>query len=86
LRASQISHPIAVPEREAVRLCLVALTGLDGCVEVAIRLETDGFATDHMRASFSVGVPVSTDHPSARIAAVKNLPDAVRAPSDSAAK
>jgi enediyne polyketide synthase len=68
LRAVEISDPIAVPERGTVRLCLMALAVLDGGIEVAIRLDADGFAADRMRASFSVEAPVSADSPSAGIA------------------
>jgi enediyne polyketide synthase len=61
LRAVEISDPIAVPEGNTVRLCLMALAGLDGGVEVAIRSDADGFVADRMRASFSVEVPVSAE-------------------------
>lgn len=59
--AVQIDHAIAVPECGTVRLCLMALAGLDGVIEVAIRSEADGFATDRMRASFFVEAPVSVE-------------------------
>jgi enediyne polyketide synthase len=61
LRAVEISDPIAVPEGNTVRLCLMALAGLDGCVEVAIRSDADGFVADRMRASFFVEAPVSAE-------------------------
>jgi enediyne polyketide synthase len=61
LKAVEISDPIAVPAGETVRLCLMALAGLDGGVEVAIRSDADGFVGDRMRASFSVEPPVSAE-------------------------
>jgi enediyne polyketide synthase len=63
LSAVQISHSIAVPKREAVRLCLMALAGLDGVIEVAIRSDDDGFATDQMRASFSTAASAEVAAP-----------------------
>jgi enediyne polyketide synthase len=56
-------EPVAVPEHGTVRLCIMALTGLDGSVDAAIRSEADGFAADRMRASFSVAGPVSAGQP-----------------------
>lgn len=58
LRTAQLGEPVAIPERGAVGLCLMALAGLDGTVDVAIRSDADGFIADRMRASFSLTVPV----------------------------
>lgn len=82
LTAVQVSHPITVPEGETIRLCLMALVGLDGGVEVAIRSNADGFAADQMRASFSVEGSVSANPPSAGIAFARNLPAPVFATSE----
>jgi enediyne polyketide synthase len=86
LRVVEISDLIAVPERETVRLCVMALVGLEGGIEVAIRSDADGFATDQMRASFSVEASVSAGPPSAEIATAEHRLATAGASSESAAQ
>jgi enediyne polyketide synthase len=72
LGAAELGEPIAVSERGTVRLYRMALVGLDRDIDVVIRSDTDGLATDRMRASLSVGATVSAAPPSAEISIAKN--------------
>jgi enediyne polyketide synthase len=86
LRTVQCGVPIAVPECGTVRLCIMALKGLDGSIEVAVRSDEDGFSAERMRATFSVGGAASIDHLSTDIAPAKNLAAASGASSGSVAR
>jgi enediyne polyketide synthase len=73
LKTVEISDPIAMPGHGTVQLCLMALVGLDGSVDVAVRSNTDDFAADRMRASFSLDRSVPADPASGGITAGRNL-------------
>ncbi|MGB9368069.1 MAG: SDR family NAD(P)-dependent oxidoreductase [Xanthobacteraceae bacterium] len=49
----------AVPDRGATRIKIVALADQDQRIEVVIRSEDDGFATDRMRARFRFDAPAA---------------------------
>jgi enediyne polyketide synthase len=86
LRAVQFSRAIVVPERDTMGLCIAALTGLDGSIEVAIRSDDDGFAAECMHATFSFEAPASIAEHSAGVALAKNPAPVIGASPGSAAR
>ncbi|MEV6599835.1 SDR family NAD(P)-dependent oxidoreductase [Actinoplanes sp. NPDC051346] len=57
----RLSHPVTVPDRDRRTLRVAALTRDDGAVDVVLRSDETGYATDHFAARFG---GVTTDPPS----------------------
>ncbi|MBG0566094.1 type I polyketide synthase [Actinoplanes aureus] len=56
----RLSHPVTVPDRDRRTLRVAGLTREDGTVDVVLRSDETGFATDHFRARFG-GPPAPPD-------------------------
>ncbi|OJF16228.1 type I polyketide synthase [Couchioplanes caeruleus] len=70
----RLSHPVTVPDRDRRTLRVAALTRDDGAVDVVVRSDETGFATDHFTARY--GGPVTAPVPAAAALPGSEMPAA----------